>query len=222
MNAISANYAKYKKRLGNLRQYYEKGSVASTLAVVLSLFLISFFIVVALRPTLVKIAELRNNIEEAEQTLTKLESKVQSLERASQIWNEINVFLPYLQNSIPIEPEYRSLYKEMEALAIREGVVFMGGSYGSTIVGSRIAFPYEENIDMEGLVISYNINIEGEYPDLIKYLKAIVNLDRVLSVNNIAFTNATGENGETINLTVSGDAHYFARVDVVNSILGAK
>lgn len=223
MSKIKANYASYKKKLSNIRKYYEKSSVASTLAVVLSLFLVSFFIIVALRPTLVKIAELRKTIEESEKTLAQLETKVQALNRASQVWNEATPYLGYLQTSIPIEPEYRSLYKEIEALALREGVVYKSGSLGSVILSSRLAFPYEPDINMDGLLISYSMNVEGEYIELVDFMRTFITLDRIMSVDSISFNETTDtENSDFISLNISGKAHYFAKVDVVNQVMGVE
>lgn len=220
MSAIKANYAKYRKKLMNIRQYYQKSSVATTLTVVLSFLLVSFFIVVALRPTLVKIAQLRSTIEEAEKTLTALETKVQALNRASQIWNQATPYLTYLQSSIPIEPEYRTLFKEIEGVAIREEVNYLGGSIGDAVVGSRLAFPYEEDINMDGLTLAYSFRVEGEYAQLIEFLRVFVNLDRVMSVDSLSFSEGGGDDQTLVSLNVSGKAHYFARTDVVNEMLG--
>lgn len=221
MSTLKENYAKYRKNLMNIRQYYQKSSVSTTLTVVLSFLLVSFFIGVALRPTLVKIAELRSTIEEAEKILEQLETKVQALNRASQVWSQATPYLGYLQASVPIEPEYRPFLKEIEGIAIRENVSYKGGSIGEAVVGSRLAFPYERDINMEGLPLTYNVRIEGQYQDLIEFLRVLINLDRIVSIDSLTFSEGGSEEEPGIvSLNLSGQAHYFARAEIVNQMLG--
>ncbi|KKU45346.1 MAG: hypothetical protein UX62_C0037G0005 [Microgenomates group bacterium GW2011_GWA2_46_7] len=66
MNTTSQHYAR------DLRRYYRMPATQMSLTVVLSLFIMAVFIVLALRPTIVAIVKLQKTIVEARKTVEQL------------------------------------------------------------------------------------------------------------------------------------------------------
>lgn len=224
MSKLQDRYSRYKQQFSNIRRYYEKPVVASSLAVVLTLFLVSFFLIFALRPTLIRITELRNEIAESEEILEKLEKKSEALAQASALWSRLVNKQKYLQASIPIAPEYRIFVKEMEILALQNEVVYVSGGFGDALVSSQVLFPYTLDKNMGPYDISFSTRLKGTYPNLVKFVEALSGVDRIASINNVSFSYEEGAGGEGegdgISLAIGGAVHYFAQTGQLENVLG--
>ena len=77
MNTTGQHYAR------DLRRYYHMPVTQISLTVVLSLFIMAVFIVLALRPTIIAIVKLQKTIGEARITGQQLESKISDLEKVA-------------------------------------------------------------------------------------------------------------------------------------------
>ncbi|MCK4588646.1 hypothetical protein KAT60_02400, partial [Candidatus Woesebacteria bacterium] len=80
-------YLRYKSYFLNVIVVYKRRKdLRMFLEITLSLVTISFFAVFALKPTLLTIAELTKEIKTKEETVAKMDEKIQNLERGQQIY----------------------------------------------------------------------------------------------------------------------------------------
>ncbi len=210
--SLKQDYQRYKKYFTDIRRIAGQAVFQESFTVVLSLFLVSFFIVFALRPTFVKIAELRVQIETSEKTLTQLQVKTQSLSRAADLWNEITPYREQLNASIPVGPAYVEFVKEVEALSARHGVAYEGASFASSLITQVGSNFYSPEKPLEGIAVPYTVRVSGSYPNLINFLKDFRMIDRVVSFENVGFSRETqrGQVGATkVTMNLSGESYYF-------------
>lgn len=93
----------------------------ATLFVALSLGLLIILLLFALRPTLLTIAGLVNDIDTKKEIHSKLEQKVSNLQKMVQSYQRIQDKLPILDAAIPSNPEFSTFGKYVQTSASASG-----------------------------------------------------------------------------------------------------
>lgn len=215
------SYSRYKKYATDLRRYYRMPTVQVSLSLVLSLFITAFFVLLAIRPTLVTIAKLNKTIEESEKTLKQMETKAAALEKIAVTWEEIKPVTKFIDNSIPVSgPGYQSLTKAMEILAIESGVTISSETVGEALTYSKIVDPYSGN-KRTVVKMPFTIKVAGDYPSTSKFLAAITSMDRMISIDSIGFAKDAklGKDSPGVTFTLTGNVSYLADEKQVAKII---
>lgn len=217
----SSTQLAYRNISANLKRYYRMPSVKTSLTVVLSIFIVAFFIFVAMRPTFVTIAELNKTIEASRQTLKQLENKTASLEKMNQVWEQVQSKEIYVDNNIPSDgPRYGELAKVMEVLAYETGVELTSETVGGALTYSNISDPYS-GMNREVISMPFSIRVTGGYLAISKFLERLGSIERLVTLDNLTFTRNTRSSNSTGELTfnISGQVHYLADKTILNPIL---
>ncbi len=218
------SYSRYKKYTTDLRRYYRLPAVQTSLSVVLSLFVVAFFILVAIRPTLITIAKLNKTIEESQKTLDQLTKKAAALNQITKIWEEISPLEKYIESSIPSDgPHYQSLTRAMELLAGENGVKLTTLMVGDALTYSKLIDPYT-GIKRTVVEMPFSLRVSGGYPEISRFLTGLTQIDRLIAIESIAFSKdaKTGENELSISISLTGTVSYLADETLLNNILGEK
>jgi Tfp pilus assembly protein PilO len=93
----------------------------ATLFVTLSLLLLIILLVFALRPTLLTIAGLMNDIDTKKEIHAKLEEKVSNLQKMVQSYQRIQDKLPVLEAAIPASPNFSAWGQYIQTSASASG-----------------------------------------------------------------------------------------------------
>lgn len=209
----------------DLRRYYRMPAVQTSLTLVLSLFVVSFFIAFALRPTIMSIATLKKNITESEKTLKTLETKVSNLQRASKELDQIKPFLPTLNKEIPNEgAEYSPIVMAVEGLAVQTGVQLESESLGPTLLFSRLLSPFVPNKSQNIIVLPFSVRVIGKYPNVYDFLSKLVALERIIMVDTVTISReASSKNNDgLVALNISGNTFYLADEDLLKKATEVK
>jgi Tfp pilus assembly protein PilO len=206
----------------DLRRYYRMPAVQTSLTLVLSLFVMAFFIAFALRPTILSIVSLRKNITESEKTLKTLETKVNNLQKASVALDSIKPFLPTLNREIPNEgAEYSPLIMAVEALAQENNVQLESESIGSTLLFSRLISPFTPNRSQNIIVLPFSVRVIGNYTNAYAFLTQLVSLERIILVESVTVSREASSKNTTgvVALNISGSTYYLADEALLNKAL---
>lgn len=215
--------ARTKRYSLNLAKYYRNTSTQVSLTVVLSLLLMAFFVMVALRPTFVTIGRLNTQIEETEQTLSNLQKKSRSLQQAAQVWERVQEGLPFVEASIPSDSVlYQAIVKTLETIAAESGVEIANSALGEALIHSQVTDVFAGDkrsvVEMEA-----GIRIKGDFLASLRFLRALLQMDRLVSVESVTVTKELEEaGGVQIGMTVTGKVHYVADKARLNKILGVE
>ena len=95
----------------------------ATLFVTLSLLLLIILLVFALRPTLLTIAGLMNDIDTKKEIHIKLEEKVSNLQKMVQSYQRIQDKLPVLEAAIPTNPNFSKWGQYIQISASTSGFI---------------------------------------------------------------------------------------------------
>ncbi|MEI6690249.1 MAG: type 4a pilus biogenesis protein PilO [bacterium] len=196
-----------------LLKYKDNIGVRATLTIILSVVLMSIFLIFAIKPTLMKIFELRTQIAESNKTLAKLTLKANTLTRIAQNWENISSKQIFLQNAIPLGPQYRTYNKEIGYLAQQTGVSILSLTLGKVLVYAEKVDPYLASSKLEMTPIPVTIRIGGSYDQLLTFLQQLVTIDRIMKLESITMTpdtmvGSTSKYALTMNIT--GTVYYMA------------
>lgn len=197
----------------DLRRYYRMPAVQTSLTLVLSIFVVAFFIAFALRPTIISIVTLKKNIVESEKTLKTLETKVSNLQKASKELDQIKPFLPTLNKEIPNDgAKYSPLVSAIEGLASISSVQLESESLGSTLLFSRLLSPFNPNKSQNIVILPFTIRVIGTYPNVYGFLSKLVSLERIMMVESVTISReaSSKNNNGLVALNITGNAYYLA------------
>lgn len=207
MNLPTRKYAQ------DLRRYYRLPVVQVSLTLVLSIFVVSTFIVFALRPTILSIITLRATIKESNKIQEQLNNKITNLQKITAQLETLKPFLPTLNINIPNNGAmYTPLAHDIEILANQAEVVIENESIGSTLLFSRIFTPFSPNKKQAVISLPFNIRITGSYSSVSSFLSNILSMERVIMIESVTVTKATASKntGALVSLNISGNAYYLA------------
>jgi len=208
------DYIRYKNYFLNIVALYKKKKdLRMFLEVILSLLTISFFATLALRPTVLTISELLKDIESKEDTLIKLDTKIQNINQAQSLYIANEAQISLLSSSVPETAEPDLFAQQIEGLATIYPISVLGISIGETVLLGDQTIPVQvsENqkvIPSEAKPTNFSISVTGEYQALTQFLDGLETLRRpvYLDSTNITLID-TGERNEIV-LSISGRAAY--------------
>ncbi len=213
----------------DLRRYYQIPAVQSSLTVVLSIFVVAIFISLALRPTLISIANLKNTISDANKTSQTLKVKVKNLQTASSQLENLKPILPMLNANIPNKGVmYSDFINTVEAIAIQTGSTLDTETMGASLLFSKIASPFELNRDHEVVNLSFTISVTGAYPQLEQFLNTFLSIERLAMVDSLNVAPAvssknSNKSGESVlKMDIQGSVFYMADKEQLAKILEEK
>jgi len=180
--------SKYNLNYQKIRLAYQKPEIKASVEVILSVFAVAFLLLVAVRPTLATVAELRKKIEDYEIVNKKLSNKISQLTRAEENLKENSANLYLFEKAVPDNFAYANLAKRIEIVAIEEGVVLESLNFSRVdITGEEVTDEKKDKresfVEGEFLLI---FSLNGEEVKIVSFLEKIEKLDRVMKLENVS------------------------------------
>lgn len=197
------DYLRYKGFfLDILAIYNSKPNLKAYLELILSLGTIIIFSIYAIKPTILTIVELNNEIKSKENTVSLLTQKISNLKIASNILQKESQNLELIDKAIPTGANVEQLVKQIEKIAFDSSVVIRNFSSANIFLkGSS-----DKKVENE-LPVSFSVT--GNYQSLFLFLQTIENLRRPFRIDSFVFnSNITADNEKFIVLTISGNVPY--------------
>lgn len=197
---------RYRRYFVNIRQFYRQKKVLVYTEIILSLLTTAFFIIFAIKPTLVTIAGLSKEIKDKKMVTQKLAEKINNLNLAQQEYEELRRDLYLVEQALPSNSQISLLVAQIEMLASSTGVIVGSVNYSSTpIREGRIPS------DDQARRIAFSLLIQGDYEHLKNFLFAFNNLRRIIRVKEFGITlskSPIGEPKEALLLNTMAEAFY--------------
>ena len=202
-------YFRYKEFFLNIANVYrQRPNLRAFLEVVLSLSTITVFLLFALKPTVLTIISLVQEIREKENTIATLDQKIANLQTASSVFSQAQESLPDIERSVPSEAEIDVVAKQIQGLAAKDSVTLLGFSIGQIILlGKDDATKKSTEVkplpgDAKSMPLS--ISVRGEYSNLLAFLTDLGNLRIANKVDILGVNSSATETGQTIVISISG------------------
>jgi len=179
-------YYRYRRYFFNIRQFYKKKQVRVYTEIVLYFLTTAFFLFFAIRPTALTISELIKKIKDQRLIAQKLGEKINALSLAQQEFRTIQGDLYLVDQALPKNSQISTLIKQIEFLGIRSNVTIEGIQYSSLPLRDKIQEGKKEEVN-------FKMVISGNYQDLKNFLLSLLNLRRIIIVDEFGFkTNKEG------------------------------
>lgn len=168
---------------------------------VLTLIAIIFFGFFAINPTLGTIAELRKHLEDNQYVDQQLVTKIANLSSLQQRYTQIQPDLPIILTAIPTSPTMSYFFGQIQSLASDNNIQITRIQSFPVEIGSLLS-PTTKYTSF-----AFVVDISGTYTDVINFLNALSDFNRVIVIDGITITKPSPTN-QTIRANVKGKAFF--------------
>lgn len=200
------DYSRYKGFFLNvLRIYKSKPNLRIYLELMLSLGTIIIFSIFAIKPTILTIIDLNNEIKGKESTVLRLKQKIVNLKVASNILQEESQNLEFIDKAVPSNADVEQLINQLAKIAIANSVEIKNLSSADILLKDGL----KKEVKFNEFELPINFSLIGPYQNLFQFLQSIENLIRPVKIDSLIFNSSnTVDNIKVIVLTVSGKVPY--------------
>ena len=187
--------------------YTKKADIRAFLEIILSISTITIFLLFALKPTVVTIIDLLQQIKEEQATLAALTQKVNNLKVASGLLTQNQNFIPDIDIAVPTSPNPDILSGQILGLAARNSINILGISVDQiTLVGPNAAKSSAGLTPLPGnsKEMSFSISVTGTYPNLLLFIKDFENLRITKIIDTLGISSSVTDKGLVIVAVISG------------------
>lgn len=207
------NYVRYKRFfLTFFNRYQERQDLRMFLEILLSLATISLFSLLALRPTIVTIAQLIKEIESKKQVVAVMEAKIKNLTAAQTLYDTEIAKIRLLETSIPKNPSPDEFIRQVEGLSSRHSVGVLTMSIAETTLIGRDKSEQEQSVDgtvlgSEGEV-TFTVRTTADYQELYNFLTEFDKMRRPINIDSLSLTLSGTDQGILLVLSLNGKIPY--------------
>lgn len=208
------DYSRYKGFFLNIWALYDaKPNFRAYLEILMSLGAIIIFSIFAIKPTILTIIDLNNEIKTKESINQKLSQKVNNLRLATNLLQVESANLVSIDQAVPDSAAAETLISQLELLSTSNGLTitnFVASDIvlrGEYIKKKRVddTNPLSENVKELG----FSFSVAGDYQNLYSFLQALENLRRPVKIDSFLFNSTKGQDdAKIIVLTITGRVPY--------------
>lgn len=170
-----------------------------------TVFTITFFLVVAIRPTLITIARLNREIKDKTEANEQLQKKIDTLIVAQEVYARNSDNLALLDEAFPEKSEFPRLAYFFEQTATASGVTIKSLNFeriGGTSTKSQDA------PSSSGQSLNFSFAVSGDYLRLKDLLKELESSRRILKITETSFSRVKKGEEFELQLFISGQASF--------------
>lgn len=207
--AGSRQYKRYFVDIGRIYKANKKVRVYTE--IILSLAAISFFLVFAIKPTLVTITELVTTIKDQQLVVAQLQNKITALGAAQSEYNLVSSDLYLVDEALPKDSQLAALVKQIEVVASQSGATLGSVKFDPVTLKEVATDPKEisQIAAQTAKEINFSLTVAGDYLNLKEFLHRLNALRRVIAVDTFSLKIKKAES-QTLTLGISGKAYYLS------------
>lgn len=210
LSEIAQKY-NYRKNLVDIQKVIQTPEVKSLAWLSLTFFAISFFAIVAIKPTLVTIAKLNREIKEKREANKQLESKIKALVAAQEVFVKNSENLALLDEALPPKNQFPLLAYFFEQKAQEAQVTLKSLSFDKIFFGKNIN---KEKQASESEILSFNFSLgaTGSYQNLRSFLVSLETSPRIVDLESSSLnpvkTKSDMEIISELSISITGQAYF--------------
>lgn len=197
-NLKKEEYQKYLDLIPDFKQEKTKKYTFIILTLVASILLVVF----ALSPTISTISSLQKQLEDDKFVEQRLSEKINNLSLLQQAYANIQNDLPIVLSAVPEKSEAPVLLADIQALAKENNLILSNFQTLPVEISENATSTKKFNS------FDFNLNIKGEYQNMLNFLNELVNFQRITTVNNITISKIVEINITNLQLNIRGTAYF--------------
>ena len=197
-DAKKEKYTKYLELMPNFKQEKTQKFTTIVLTLVASIVLIIF----AVNPTLSTISNLQKQLSDNRFVEQRLEEKINNLSLLQEKYSEVQPDIPIVLDAIPKNPAVVDLVAQVQSVANDTNLNLIGFQtfQVETTPGSVLGKKYSS--------FDFSLSATGDYKNMVAFMNQLVNIQRILTVNNLSISKKVSFDTSSLQLTVRGTAYY--------------
>lgn len=201
------NQSKYSLNYQKVRMVYQRPEIKASVEVILSVFAVTFLLLVAVRPTLATVAELKKKIEDYEVVDKRLSNKIVQLGRAEEEMRENSGDLYLFDRAVPDDFTFAGLSKRIEILAVEEGVILESLNFSRVNMTGSVVEDKKKDKDDDFIEGEFDLrfSLSGEEKRIVSFLEKMEEMDRVTKLENVIVKKVEDKNFPAGRLRATGE-----------------
>src|SRR5258708_1463160 len=191
----------YQKYLLNVMALYrQRPDLKAYLEVLLSIVTIGMFILFAVKPTFVTIADLWTKIKAEQITSDQLDTKIKNLGLAQTVFNSQAANLTLLDQAVPTGPNIGTYVRQIEGVVKKDNVTTTTLSVNKT---DLISLATASALTQSSSSVGVSISVTGTYQNLSSFLADLETLRRPTIIKKLDYNLVQiSESVKVLNLNV--------------------
>lgn len=205
------NYTRYKSFFLNISRIYKsRPDLKSFLEIILSLITILIFSLFAIKPTILTIIDLTQEIKSRESTVLKLNQKISNLQNASLVLEQFATVIPLIEQSVPKTANIDGVVGQLQELASQSSIKVLGISSTDVLLfGNKDKVEIIQNkLPQDAGETPITISITGAYQNLYSFLSNVENLRRPIKIDSFSMNSSQTEEGFVLVMVITGRFPY--------------
>lgn len=189
----------------SLGQFYTKPIAVVSFELLLSIGLVIFLGIFAIKPTLTTMSDLIKEIDDKKALNDKLTKKIAALGTAQTLYLSLEDKLPVLDETIPSQPELIKSLKIIEKLATDNKVII--DSVSVPTIPNETQDKSTGKLQRQPLPVT--VAIQGDYVSIRAYVEALRQMRRSFIVDTVTFSIEENRGTRKLHATVTLNLPYF-------------
>ncbi|HSX49018.1 MAG TPA: type 4a pilus biogenesis protein PilO [Candidatus Saccharimonadales bacterium] len=196
--AASIRQSQYQKYMLNIVALYQRrADLKAYTEILLSIAAVIFFIIFAIKPTIVTIANLITKINAEQQTSDQMTTKINNLSIAQGLYNEQTNNINFLNQAVPNGPDVATYVRQIEGMIKKDGLTAITIGSGDVSIITPTATSSAQKL------VS-TISVSGSYEQLTSFISDIETLRRPAIIGKLDFALTDISQGQKgLTLTIS-------------------
>lgn len=196
MNTLNLNTPKTISKISPILEYVakqkENQKFLKSLELGGTLFLVSFFIFFAIKPTLLTISALIGDIRSKELLSTELKSKINDVIVAQDLFSQVQEKYSLIESSLPSSPKFSQFVRQIN-----------GASSEQQINLETLSF------SVDNRMFTTNISTASSFSTALGLVAQLSNNRRLMELNSLSFTIGKNAENRQINFNIPISVHYW-------------
>ncbi len=182
----------YKTELERYRRYYQslepilsKPKNQTYTTIIFSFLTVSLFGWYAIRPTITTILYLRREIKDKTELSKKMEDKIAALILAQAGYQQLESFIPNIDDAMPPNPEAIGLILQLRNLANESEALISGVQLPTVPLLANDATRSADKTSGQQ-TFDFTLAIQGEYPAIQRFLEGLRAMRRIVSIEGMS------------------------------------
>ncbi len=205
------SYLRYRDFFLNVLAVYKtRRDLKIFLEIILSASASSFFLLFAIRPTLLTITDLLSQVRSKNDTLSKMSQKALDLQKAQNLFSQ-ETRITLIESAVPNDPAIESFVGQAQALAKTHSLKIQALSIGEiALVGNQILKAKDSLTPLPNgaKALSFSVSLTGDYPSLRDFISDLERMRRPVKVDSIAINSSKTGEQKILVLVISGRSPY--------------
>jgi len=150
-----------------------------------SILLVVLLFLAAIRPTVLKIGEIQNQIKDVRNTKNDLDSKLKVLTKLDQQYRDYELIIPVFQDSIPSKVDTAALTANVSEMARINNLTLLSIQYSNNTLSSGSSITTPPDFESTKIGLSLKVN---NYTDLASFIKQVEKYPRPMHIDKISIT----------------------------------